>query len=43
MEAVRQVALRRGESQVVAKDVEPALLARAPQMVVVGALRRGEK
>jgi heterodisulfide reductase subunit C len=43
MEAVRQVALRRGESRVVAKDIEPALLARAPQMVVVGALRRGEK
>jgi hypothetical protein len=28
---------------VVAKDVGSALLARAPQMVVVGALRRGEK
>ena len=43
MEAVRQIALRRGVSQVSAKDVQPALLAQAPQMVVVGALRRGEK
>ncbi len=43
MDALRQIALRRGESRVVAGDVDPALLAGAPQMAIVGALRRGEK
>ncbi len=43
MEAVRQIALRRGESRVLAVRVDPALLGSAPQMAVIGALRRGEK
>ncbi len=43
MEAVRQLALRAGESRVVAGQIDPRLLMTAPQMVVVGALRRGEK
>ncbi len=43
MEAVRQLALRAGESRVVAGQIDPRLLMTAPQMVIVGALRRGEK
>jgi heterodisulfide reductase subunit C2 len=43
MEAIRQIALRRGESRVIAARVESALLASAPQMAIIGALRRGEK
>lgn len=43
MEAIRQIALRRGESRLAAGGVDPALLAGAPQMAIVGALRRGEK
>jgi heterodisulfide reductase subunit C len=43
MEAVRQIALRRGESRVTAGLVDPALLSHAPQMVIIGALRRGER
>jgi heterodisulfide reductase subunit C2 len=43
MEAIRQIALRRGESRVIAVRVDSALLASAPQMAVIGALRRGEK
>jgi len=43
MEAIRQIALRRGDSRVIAGRVDSALLASAPQMAVIGALRRGEK
>lgn len=43
MEAIRQIALRRGESRLAACGVDPGLLAGAPQMAIVSALRRGEK
>lgn len=43
MEAVRQIALRRGESRVLAGQVEGTLLALAPQMAIIAALRRGER
>lgn len=43
MEAVRQIALRRGDSRLLAGQVDGSLLASAPQMAVIGALRRGER
>ncbi len=43
MEAMRQIGLRRGDSRVSASHIDAELLGRAPQMMVVGALRRGER
>lgn len=43
MEAVRQVSLRRGDPPLITSQIDPALLATAPQMAVVGALRKAGK
>ncbi len=43
MEAVRQVALRRGDPPLLTSQIDPELLASAPQMAVVGALRKAGK
>jgi heterodisulfide reductase subunit C len=43
MEALRQIALRRDHVQLVATQIDPDLLATAPQMAVVGALRKAGK
>ena len=43
MEALRQITLRRGDPPLSAARIDPALLAHAPQMAVVGALRKAGK
>lgn len=43
MEALRQIALRKGNPPLNVTQIDPALLAHAPQMAVVGALRKAGK
>lgn len=43
MEAVRQVSLRRGDPPLMTGQIDPELLASAPQMAIVGALRKAGK
>ena len=43
MEAIRQIALRGAAPRLVATQVAPDLLAHAPQMAIVGALRKAGK
>lgn len=43
MEAIRQVSLRRGDPPLVTGQIDLQLLATAPQMAVVGALRKAGK
>jgi heterodisulfide reductase subunit C len=43
MEALRQVALRKGNPLLSVTQLDPTLLAHAPQMAIVGALRKAGK
>lgn len=43
MEALRQIALRKGNPPLNVTQLDPKLLARAPQMAIVGALRKAGK
>lgn len=43
MEALRQMALRKGNPPLSVTQLDPKLLARAPQMAIVGALRKAGK